>query len=99
MQTESHLLWQREAQSFSLATAVNLNEEWTLAEIRTIETLRAAKVSIKDIAKQLGRSYYAVSNKLTTSGLTTPRNSAPAPKAQVCEVCFVTPSSSGACHC
>jgi hypothetical protein len=92
-------LWNREAQSFSLATAVNLNEEWTLAEIRTIETLRAAKVSIKDIAKQLGRSYYAVSNKLTPSGLTTPRNSTPAPKAQVCGVCFVTPSSSGACHC
>ena len=92
-------LWNREAQSFSLATAVNLNEEWTLAEIRTIETLRAAKVSIKDIAKQLGRSYYAVSNKLATSGLTTPRNTPPAPKAQVCGVCFVTPSSSGACHC
>jgi hypothetical protein len=96
MQTQ---LWTREAQSFSLATAINLNEEWTLAEIRTIETLRAAKVSIKDIAKQLGRSYYAVSNKLVTSGLTTPRNTAPAPKAVVCQTCFTTPSNSGACLC
>jgi hypothetical protein len=92
-------LWNRDAQSFSLATAINLNEEWTLAEIRSMETLRAAKVSIKDIAKQLGRSYYSVSNKLATSGLTTSRNTPPAPKAQVCGVCFVTPSSSGACHC
>lgn len=91
--------WQREAQSFSLATAVNLNEEWTLAEIRTLESLKASKVSIQDIAKILGRSYYAVSNKLTTLGLTTPRNSAPAPKAVVCPTCFTTPSSSGACHC
>lgn len=91
--------WQREVQSFSLATAVNLNEEWTLAEIRTLETLRAAKVSIQDIAKKLGRSYYSVTNKLSTSGLTTPRNTPPAPKAAVCPGCFVTPSSSGACHC
>jgi hypothetical protein len=96
MQTQ---LWTREAQSFSLATAINLNEEWTLAEIRTIETLRAAKVSIKDIAKQLGRSYYAVSNKLVTSGLTTPRNTPPAPKAVVCKTCYTTPSNSGACLC
>ena len=91
--------WQREVQSFSLATAVNLNEEWTLAEIRTLEALRAAKVSIQDIAKKLGRSYYSVTNKLSTSGLTTPRNTPPAPKAVVCPACFVTPSSSGACHC
>jgi hypothetical protein len=99
MQTQSPLLWQREAQGFSLATAINLNEEWTLAEIRTLETLKAGNMPIKDIAKQLGRSYYSVSNKLTTSGLTTPRNTPPAPKAQVCGVCFVTPSSSGVCYC
>jgi hypothetical protein len=98
MHTDSKI-WQRQAQGFSLATAVNLNEEWTLVEIRTMETLRAAKVSIKDIAKQLGRSYYSVSNKLATSGLTAPRNTPPAPKAVVCQSCFVTPSSSGACHC
>jgi hypothetical protein len=98
MHTDSKI-WQRQAQGFSLATAVNLNEEWTLVEIRTMETLRAAKVSIKDIAKQLGRSYYSVSNKLATSGLTTPRNTPPAPKVVVCAGCFVTPSSSGACHC
>lgn len=91
--------WQREVQNFSLATAVNLNEEWTLAEIRNLEALRAAKVSIQDIAMKLGRSYYSVTNKLSTSGLTTPRNSSPAPKAVVCPGCFVTPSSSGACHC
>ena len=91
--------WQREVQSFSLATAVNLNEEWTLAEIRTLECLRAGNMSIKDIAAQLGRSYYSVTNKLSTSGLTTPRNSTPAPKVVVCPGCFVTPSSSGACHC
>ena len=98
MHTDSKI-WQREAQGFSLATAVNLNEEWTLVEIRTMETLRAAKVSIKDIAKQLGRSYYSVSNKLATSGLTAPRNTPPAPKAVVCETCFTTPSNSGACLC
>ena len=98
MHTDSKI-WQREAQGFSLATAVNLNEEWTLVEIRTMETLRAAKVSIKDIAKQLGRSYYSVSNKLATSGLTKTRNTPPAPKAVVCETCFTTPSNSGACLC
>jgi hypothetical protein len=91
--------WQREVQSFSLATAINLNEEWTLTEIRTLESLRAAKVSIQDIAKRLGRSYYSVTNKLSTSGLTTPRNTTPAPKAVVCQTCYTTPSNSGACLC
>jgi hypothetical protein len=98
MHTDSKI-WQRQAQGFSLATAVNLNEEWTLSEIRRMEVLRSNKMSIGDIAKELGRSYYSVSNKLTTSGLTTPRNATPAPKAVVCQTCFTTPSTSGVCLC
>jgi len=98
MHTDSKI-WQRQAQGFSLATAVNLNEEWSHTEILRMEALRETQMSISDIAKELGRSYYAVSNKLATSGLTKTRNTPPAPKAVVCQSCFVTPSSSGACHC
>lgn len=92
-------VWQREAQSFSLATAANFNEEWTLSEIQSLEALRAAKVSIKDIAKKLGRSYYSVTNKLSTSGLSTPRNTTKPVQVVVCQGCFTTPSSSGVCYC
>jgi hypothetical protein len=96
MQTQE---WNRNAQSFTLSTAINLNEEWTLGEIRRMEHLRETQMSIRDIAKELGRSYYSVSNKLATAGLTTPRNTTPAPKAVVCQTCFTTPSNSGACLC
>ena len=98
MHTDSKI-WQRQAQGFSLANAVNLNEEWTSGEIRRMEHLRETQMSISDIAKELGRSYYSVSNKLATSGLTKTRNTQPAPKAVVCETCFTTPSNSGACLC
>ena len=98
MHTDSKI-WQRQAQGFSLATAVNLNEEWSHTEMIRMEALRATQMSISDIAKELGRSYYSVSNKLATLGLTKTRNTPPAQKAVVCPSCFVTPSSSGACHC
>lgn len=91
--------WQREAQSFSLATAVNFNGEWTLSEIQSLEAMRAAKVPIVDIAKKLGRSYYSVTNKLSTSGLSTPRNIAKPVQVVVCQGCFTTPSNSGVCYC
>lgn len=89
----------RENQSFTLATAVNLGSEWTLAEIRTLECLKAGNMSIKDIAMQLGRSYYSVTNKLLSLGLTHARANTPAAPVTTCSLCFTTPSKSGACLC
>lgn len=93
--------WMRGAQSFSLETAVNLNEEWTIAEIRTMETLRAGKMSIKDIAKQLGRSYYSVATKLVNIGAVSHHKQSNKPKVTLttCGNCFTTPSRSGVCLC
>lgn len=96
MQTQE---WNRNAQSFTLSTAINLNEEWSHTEILRMEALRETQMSIRDIAKELGRSYYSVSNKLATVGLTKSRNTTPAPKAVVCQTCYTTPSNSGACLC
>jgi DNA-binding CsgD family transcriptional regulator len=91
----------RGAQSFSLETAVNLNEEWTIAEMRTMETLRAGKMSIKDIAKQLGRSYYSVATKLAKIGAVNPHKQSNKLKVilNTCGTCFTTPSKSGVCLC
>lgn len=90
----------RENQSFTLATAVNLGIEWTNAEIRTLECLKAGNMSIKDIATQLGRSYYSVTNKLLDLGLTHKRANTQTPTpVTVCSGCFTTPSNSGACLC
>jgi DNA-binding CsgD family transcriptional regulator len=93
--------WMRGAQSFSLETAVNLNEEWTIAEMRTMETLRAGRMSIKDIAKQLGRSYYSVATKLAKVGAVNQHKQSNKPKVilNTCGTCFTTPSKSGVCLC
>lgn len=90
----------RETQSFTLATAVNLGSEWTIAEIRTLECLKAGNMSIKDIATQLGRSYYSVTNQLLKLGLTHARQNSPKAAPVVkCPTCFTTPSTSGICLC
>ena len=91
----------KDTQSFTLATAVNLGSEWTLAEIRTLECLKAGNMSIKDIATQLGRSYYSVTNKLLSLGLTHAHRKSNSPKTpiEVCSSCFTTPSASGVCFC
>lgn len=90
----------REAQGHTLATAINLGQEWTIAEIRTLESLRIANISIKEIATRLGRSYYSVTNQLLNLGLTHKRANTPkAAPVTVCQSCFTTPASSGACLC
>lgn len=90
-----------QTQSFTLATAVNLGSEWTIAETRTLETLKAGNMSIKDMAQQLGRSYYSISTKLIDLGLArTNRNSAPEPvKVPACPNCFTVPAANGTCGC
>jgi DNA-binding CsgD family transcriptional regulator len=93
--------WMRGAQSFSLATAVNLNEEWTHTEISRMQSLRAGKMSIKDIAKELGRSYYSVATKLVNIGAVNHHKQSNKPKVilNTCGNCFTTPSKSGVCLC
>ena len=54
MQTQE---WNRNAQSFTLSTATNLNEEWSHTEILRMEALRETQMSIRDIAKELGRRW------------------------------------------
>lgn len=95
-------VWMREAQGFSLETAVNTGSEWTLAETRQLELMKASGKRIKDIAKTLGRSYYSVSTKLINIGAVNHHKSSnkilpPAPV--VCGSCFTIPSKSGVCLC
>jgi hypothetical protein len=95
-------VWLREAQGFSLQTAVNTGSEWTLAEIRKMEVMKASGKSIKDIAQALGRSYYSVSTKLVNTGAVNHHkhsNKPLTPAPVVCGTCFTTPSKSGVCLC
>ena len=43
-------VWMREAQGFSLQTAVNTGSEWTSSETRQLEIMKASGKSIKEIA-------------------------------------------------
>ena len=95
-------VWMREAQGFSLQTAVNTGSEWTSSETRQLELMKASGKSIKDIAKALGRSYYSVSTKLINIGATNHHrrsNKTLAPAPVVCGNCFTIPSKSGVCLC
>ena len=94
--------WLIQTQSVSLDAAVNTGSEWTLAEIRKMEVMKASGKSIKDIAQALGRSYYSVSTKLVNAGLASHRASnkpAQALHPMVCGKCFTIPSKTGTCYC
>jgi hypothetical protein len=94
--------WLIQTQSVSLDAAVNTGSEWTLAEIRKMEVMKASGKSIKDIAQALGRSYYSVSTKLVNSGLASHRASnkpAQVLHPVVCGNCFTIPSKTGTCYC
>ena len=94
--------WLIQTQSISLDAAVNTGSEWTLAEIRKMEVMKASGKSIKDIAQALGRSYYSVSTKLVNAGLASHRASNKAAQPLhpvVCGNCFTIPSKSGICLC
>jgi hypothetical protein len=94
--------WLIQTQSVSLDAAVNTGSEWTIAEIRKMEVMKASGKSIKDIANALGRSYYSVSTKLFNSGLSSHRAAnKPAQTLHpvVCGNCFTIPSKTGTCYC
>ena len=94
--------WLIETQSRSLEAAVNTGSEWTLAEARQLETMKASGKSIKEIAKVLGRSYYSVSTKLINIGAVNHHqhsNKSLTPAPVVCGTCFTIPSKSGVCLC
>ena len=94
--------WLIQTQRVSLDAAVNTGSEWTLAEIRKMEDMKASGKSIKDIAQALGRSYYSVSTKLVNAGLASHRASNKPTQALhpvVCGNCFTIPSKTGTCYC
>jgi hypothetical protein len=93
--------WMQEAQNYTLITATKTNEEWTHEEIRKLETLRALKLSIRDIAVKLNRSYYSVSTKMVQIGLVNSHKKSNSKKSSivVCGVCFIVPSKTGVCFC
>jgi hypothetical protein len=93
--------WTREAQNYTLATATRVNEEWLHSDIRSLETLKGLGKSIREIAVELNRSYYAVSSKLIELGLANTHKRSNSPKTQIliCSVCFTTPSKAGVCFC
>ena len=90
MDTKQH---QVTNQIFTLLTARSAGNEWTIAEVNKLKQMRAAKVSVRDIAVALGRTYYAVTNALLENNLTTPRNNnKPSVKVEACPTCFLTHS-------
>ena len=94
--------WLIQTQSVSLDAATNTGSEWTNAEIRKMEVMKASGKSIKDIATALGRSYYSVSTKLFNSGLSSHRVTNKPVQALhpvVCGNCFTIPAKSGTCLC
>ena len=94
--------WLIQTQSQSLEAAVNTGSEWTLAETRQLEVMKASGKSIKEIAKTLGRSYYSVSTKLINIGAVNHHkhsNKSLTPAPVVCGNCFTIPSKYGVCLC
>ena len=93
--------WMQEAQNYTLITATKTNEEWTHEEIRKLETLRSLKLSIRDTAAKLNRSYYSVSTKMVQIGLVNShkKSNSKKPSIVVCGVCFIVPSKTGVCFC
>lgn len=79
----------REAQSLSLATAVKGGEEWTLAEIQLLTSLRADNTTYFEIAQALNRSVYAVSTMARVMGIARQRAQKPAPKIVACDKCWL----------
>ena len=79
-------------QNLSLLTAVAAGNEWTIAEINKLKELREAKVSVADIAKVLGRTFYAVQTYMGANGLTKARQTVPSPKVEACPKCFLVHS-------
>lgn len=53
----------RKISNDSIIFASKSGQEWTSSEIEKLEKLTDARVPIKEIARQLGRSYNAVSNR------------------------------------
>jgi len=89
MSTKAH---QKAYQNFTLIAAVSAGNEWTIAEINKLKDLRAANVSVKDIAVILGRTFYAVQSFLGTSDMTKVRKTKPTPKLEVCPKCYLVHS-------
>jgi len=79
-------------QTLTLITAVAAGNEWTIAEINKLKDLREAKMPVADIAKVLGRTFYAVQTYLGANGLTKARQTVPSPKVEACPKCFLVHS-------
>lgn len=87
MKTNEH---QIANQIFTLISAVNAKNEWTLEEISKMRAMKDAGISVRDIAVVLGRTYYSVSTALSVNNLTkaNPRKSQ-TPKVEACPNCFL----------
>jgi hypothetical protein len=79
-------------QNFTLLTAFSAGNEWTIAEVNKLKSMRDSGVSVAEIAQTLGRTYYAVQTFLGANGLTKARQTTPAPKVEACPSCFLTHS-------
>lgn len=84
-------------QTVSLSTAVATGEYWSINDINDLRAMKAAKMTVVEIARALGRTYYSVSTKLTQLGLTKKQsrtrqrkvNNVYTNKLPVCDKCFL----------
>lgn len=85
MNTKEH---QVANQNFSLLTAVAAGNEWTIAEVNKLKDMKAAGKSVKQIAVELGRTYYSITTYISVMNLGKPRrNTKPQTKIEACSNC------------
>jgi len=85
MNTKQH---QVANQNFTLLTAVSAGNEWTIAEVNKLKSMKSEGMSIKQIAVELGRSYYSISTYVSLMNLAKPRrNAKPQIKIESCSNC------------
>jgi hypothetical protein len=90
MNTKQH---QVANQNFTLLTAIAARNEWTIAEVNKLKDMKAAGMSVKDIAVELGRTYYSINTYISVMGLGKPRrNSKPQQKIEACSICYLVHS-------
>jgi len=91
----------RTAQNRTTVTADRVGLDWTGQDDAALAALRAAGASIESAALTLGRTYAAVSWRLSTLGLsvTVRRANRVTATATTCPTCFTVPSRAGACLC
>ena len=79
----------KSAQSLSLETAIKAGEEWSMAEVDHLKTLRAQGVTYYAIAQLMNRTVYSVTTMARVMGIAKERAVKQTPKVIACSKCFL----------